>query len=197
MISFRYLVIFIFLLCTFSIHANSSNQQNKTFRSFWHPKYHGERLAYCTPDGKKCGKAIANHYCKMMGYQHVHQQVIAHNVGLTNYISTRARCKGWQCDGFMTISCITTLPHMPPKPYHYREQNFPDPRFNHYRVAWCYNRKQDCGSPAANAFCRHLGFMNAKHFVKENQVGATRTIGSEELCFGNECQAFKIIVCYR
>lgn len=197
MSSFRYLLAFIFLLCSFFWHSLTFAQENKTFRNFWHPVYNGERLAYCTVDGKECGKAVANRYCHMLGYEYASQQVIAYNVGLTHYISSRVRCKGWTCNGFMTIGCATRLSHSPPKSYHYRKKSFVDPRFDHYRVAWCYERSKGCGSRAANSFCSRMGFMHATHFVKEMQVSATRTIGSQELCFGSQCNAFKTIVCYR
>lgn len=197
MINFRYLLTFIFLLCSFSVHSNPVEQQNKVFRNFWHPAYNGERLDYCTLDGRACGKAVANRYCKMLGYDYSSQNVIAHNIGLTHYISSRARCKGWRCNGFMTIGCVTRLSHTPPKPYHYREKRFITPRYNNYRVDWCYSKKNGCGARAANSFCSRLGFIKAKQFVKETKIGATQTIGSQELCFGSQCDAFKTIVCYR
>ena len=197
MINFRYFLYVVFLFCSFVVQAGSVEQSNNAFRNFWHPTYQGERLDYCTLDGKECGQAVANHYCHMLGYDYSSQNVIAHNIGLTQYINSKARCKGWRCNGFMTIACATSLSHKPPKPYHYREKRFVDPRYNDYRVDWCYDRQHGCGSRAANSFCNRIGFMQAKYFVKETQVGATKTIGSQELCFGNHCNAFKMIVCYR
>lgn len=197
MCTFRYLMIFVFLCCSFFVHATTETNQNKAFRNFWHPTYKGERLAYCTIDGKECGKAVANRYCQMMGYEYASQSVIAYNIGLTHFISSREQCTGWRCNGFMTIGCAMRFSHTPPKPYHYREKRYVVPRFNHYRVDWCYARDKDCGLRAANSFCSRMGFTRAKHFVKEIQVGATKTIGSQELCFGNQCTSFKIIVCYR
>lgn len=197
MIYFRYLMVFMFLLCSFIGLANAEGKQNKAYRNFWHPTYLGERLAYCTLDGKECGKEVANRYCQMLGYDYSTQNVIAHNVGLTNYLCSRAQCKGWSCDGFMTIGCATGLTHNPPKPYHYREKRFVSPRFNNYRVDWCYERNRGCGARAANSFCSRMGFMQSKRFSKETQISATKTIGSNELCFGNQCNAFKEIICYR
>lgn len=197
MINFRCLMVFIFMLCSLNGQLSAADKHNKAFRSFWHPTFLGERLDYCSLDGKECGKAIANRYCQMLGYDYASQNVIAHNVGLTNYLATNARCTGWRCNGFMTIACTTGISHNPPKPYHYREQKFVNPRFNDYRIDWCYNRNKGCGARAANSFCSRIGFMQAKHFVKESHVSATKTINSQELCFGNECNAFKNIVCFR
>lgn len=196
MSNFRYIILSVFLFCSLLSQAGAE-AQNKAFRSFWHPTYQGERLDYCTVDGKECGKTVANRYCKMMGYESASQSVIAYNIGLTNFISSKAQCKGWRCNGFMTIGCVTHLSHTPPKSYHYREKRYVVPRFDHYRVDWCYDKKKECGSRAAHSFCRRMGYMQAKHFAKETQVGATKTIGSQELCFGEQCEAFKLIVCYR
>jgi hypothetical protein len=42
-----------------------------------------------------------------------------------------------------------------------------------------------------------MGFIKAKNFVKEVGVSATKAIGSQELCFGERCNAFESIICYR
>ncbi|RUR16905.1 hypothetical protein ELY21_12365 [Legionella sp. km535] len=197
MINFRRFLVFIFVLCFFSLQLNAKGLQNKAFRTIWHPTYLGERLDYCSFDGKECGKDVANRYCQMLGYDYSSQNVIAYNVGLTNYLSSRAQCKGWRCNGFMTISCAIGLSHNPPKPYHYREKEFAYPRYNDYRVDWCYDKDKGCGARAANSFCSRMGYLQAKRFVKESQISATKSIGSQELCFGNQCNAFKSILCYR
>lgn len=196
MSNFRQLIIFLCLLCSL-FQVQAAPPQNKAFRNFWHPTFLGERLDYCSMDGKDCGKTIADRYCHMQGYDYSSQHVIAYNIGLTNYLTARAQCRGWRCNGFMTIGCAMGLSHIPPKPYHYRERQFPVPRYNDYRIDWCYNRDKGCGKRAADSFCSRMGFMNAKHFVKEAKVSATKTIGSEELCFGNQCNAFQSIICYR
>ncbi|MBL7479929.1 hypothetical protein [Legionella bononiensis] len=197
MINFRRFLVFIFVLCFFSLQSNASGLKNKAFRTIWHPTYLGERLDYCSFDGKECGKEVANRYCQMLGYDYSSQNVIAYNVGLTNYLASRAQCKGWRCNGFMTISCSIGLSHNPPKPYHYREKQFVYPRYNDYRVDWCYDKNKGCGARAANSFCSRMGFLQAKRFVKEAQISATKSIGSQELCFGHQCNAFKSILCYR
>lgn len=197
MIKLRIFLLFGALLGVFTQQVDAGSIQNKAFRNFWHPTYLGERLDYCSADGKECGKDIANRYCQMLGYDYSSQYKMAHNVGLTHYLGTRVKCKGWRCNGFMTIGCATSLTHKPPRPYHYREKKYAKPRFNDYRVDWCYDRDQGCGQRAANSFCSRMGYMQAKHFSKEALVSATKTIGSQELCFGNQCNAFNNIICSR
>lgn len=194
---FRNYLLLGLIFCFISGHSYSATQQNTAYKNFWHPTFHGERLDYCIMDGKSCGKPVADRFCQLLGYDYSSQNVIAYNIGLTHYLSSRAACKGWRCHGFMTIRCATRLSHTPPKPYHYREKKYIDPRFNGYRLDWCYNQNQDCGARAANSFCGRMGFVRAKQFAKEHSVSATQSIGSQALCFGEECSGFKQIICVR
>lgn len=197
MIYLRNLLWILSVSCCVIGQLNAFERPAKAYRDFWHPKYIGERLAYCTLDGKQCGKPVADRYCQLLGYDYSSQNVIAYNVGLTHFLSTRAECKGWKCNGFMTIGCEIGLSHTPPKSYYYREKLFVYPHFNNYRVDWCYDQHKGCGAKAANSFCSRLGYMQAKRFIKEGRVSATQSIGSQELCFGNECNGFREIVCSR
>lgn len=193
----RILIFFSVVFCSFASFLTWGAQGSKAFRSFWHPTFLGAPLDYCAVDGRECGAPIAKRYCQMLGYDDSSQSIIAYNVGLTHFIASRAQCTGWRCNGFMTIACTKTISHMPPKPYHYREKQFAYPRYSHVRVDWCFNKNERCGKRAADSFCSRMGFMKAMRFVKETKVAATKTIGSQELCFGNECNAFKLITCSR
>ncbi len=185
---------FFFLLTGTQVFAV---QEHKATRNFWHPEYLGERLAYCALGDKDCGKKVADSYCKMMGYDNAKQYIIAHNVGLTHYISSRAVCKGWTCDGFKTIACSQNLSRQHPAGYHYRKRHFVYPRYNDYRVDWCYDKKSGCGYKAAHAFCRRLGYIKPIRYQRQSAIHATKTMGSQELCFGSDCDGFKYIDCSR
>jgi hypothetical protein len=171
--------------------------KDKFYRNFWLPKYHGERLNYCSLDGKQCGFALASRYCRLMGYDYADQQIIDHNVGLTNYLFCHARCKGWRCNGFKTIRCVAKMLHNPPKTYHYRLRRFVYPRFNRYRVDWCYDGHRGCGRKAAFSFCRRMGYLDARHFKIQQSIAATKAISNQKLCFGLLCNAFAYIDCFR
>lgn len=183
------------VLFTLIAHLNAAKPKTQVIRNFWHPLFQGNRLAYC--DKSVCGKPVADEYCRIMGYEYSAHHIIAYNVGLTHFLSDRMRCTGWRCHGFINISCATHSQHNPPKTYHYRQRKFVVPRVNDYRVDWCYKRHHDCGARAANAFCIYQGYLKAIHFTQECEVQATKTIGSQELCFGDECDGFESIVCFR
>ena len=178
-----------------SAHAN--NHKDIYYRSFWSPQYQGARLDYCTVDHKSCGEKVAHKYCQLMGYKTSDHHIIDHHIGLTRYFSSEARCQGWQCSGFKLIHCVNQMKHQPVRAYSYRSEEFVYPRFDNYRIAWCYQQGQGCGHRAAQSFCRRMGYLKTTKFEREENVSATKTIGDHYLCFGESCSAFKKIVCYR
>ncbi len=193
---FRHLII-VFVSCLLINKAGAGNSEQNFYRNFWNPTYHIQRLNYCTVDGKICGLGVATRYCQMMGYNKADQQIIDYNVGLTNYLLSRVMCKGWECNGFMLIRCVDKMSHTPPKNYYYRSAKFVFPRFGNYRVDWCYKEGHGCGQKVAYSFCRRMGYMKAQHYKKEPHVSATKALGNQKLCFGNECSGFSSISCYR
>jgi hypothetical protein len=189
--------IILVLAVLLSVSSYAAKPSTNYHRSFWQPYYLGQRLAYCTFDNQKCGMAVANQYCQIMGYERASKQMIANNIGLTHDIASHARCTGWQCNGFKTIECVSKLTHKPPSSYHYRLRRFVFPRFNNYRVDWCYDGRRQCGKRPAQSFCRRMGYRDARNYRIQKHVAATQAIGNEKLCFGQECNAFDVIDCYR
>ena len=185
----------VFFLYFQPLHA-MNNQQNY-FKNFWYPTYHTQRLNYCSLDGKTCGLSLANDYCKLIGYSRADKEIIDYNVGLTHFLSVKAQCKGWQCNGFMLIRCVGKFSPKNQPNYSYRLNHFAYPRFNNYRVDWCYENAQGCGQRAAYSFCRRMGYSRVNHYTKELSVPATKALGNQRLCFGKACSGFSSITCYR
>ena len=177
--------------------VTAADQRQNFYRNFWNPTYHIQRLNFCTVDGKECGLAVANKYCKMMGYERAKESLIDYNVGLTNYLLSSAQCRGWGCNGFTLITCIGNFSNKPTPNYYYRSQRFVFPRFNQYRVDWCYENGRGCGQRAAYSFCRRMGYMHAQGYKKQDHVPATKAIGNQKLCFGEGCHGFYSITCFR
>ncbi|MBA2710370.1 MAG: hypothetical protein H0U57_07260 [Tatlockia sp.] len=195
--SFLNRIIMICWVSWMTINPLQASSAHNFYRNFWWPSYHGARLNYCSADPKACGLAVATRYCRMMGYQRADQQLIDYSVGLTHLIDSPSTCNGWRCNGFKTIRCVGNLTHKPAEPYHFRYREFVYPRYEHCRVAWCYDGKKGCGRRAAFSFCRRMGFLNTRRFAIDKSVAATKAIANQKLCFGNHCNAFKLIVCSR
>lgn len=185
------------IFCCLINVAHATHKNEEYYRSFWNPKYHGKLLDYCLVDKKQCGTIVADQYCKMMGYDNSTQSTIAYNVGLTNYLDTCIGCKGLNCNGFMRITCSAKTRHKPIRDYYFRMRKYVFPRFNNYRIDWCYENGHGCGKRAAFSFCRRMGYMRESAYIKESNVAATKALGNQRLCFGKDCNAFKSITCYR
>lgn len=74
------------------------------------------------------------------------------------------------------------------------------PMFNGNRLDWCLNWSEDCGKPAADAFCRNLGFQAAASFAPDPHIGwrtPTRLIGTGALCDLGHCDGFTRITCVK
>lgn len=195
---FPHLPIFIVtIFFFFPLNFQAAPQNNVVHRTFWQPCHHGLRVNYCSQDGKICGAPQANLYCHMLGYEKSTDSMIANNVGFSRFLPGCNTCIGWDCNGFKYIDCSKHLDHTPPKPYHYRYRHFYYPRYQHYRVDWCYDGCKGCGARAANSFCRRMGYNRASHFSIAKEIAATSAIGNQKLCFGRHCNAFQEISCYR
>ena len=193
----KVLIFTLFLLCTCIGQSQAKEGMQTIYRNVWYPSYRHQPLHYCSSNGKTCGMPIAEHYCKILGYQGADQEIIDHHAGLTNVIASNVQCKGWECDGFKKIRCYTNLAHTPTPLYYDRCRQFALPRYAHYRVDWCYQNGQGCGERAAHSFCRRMGYLRTKGFEKETHVAATKALGNQKLCFGKSCEGFRYINCYR
>ena len=200
----NYTGVLLWLVLAHIAHAHGTNLS--AYRNFWYPIYHGQSLSYCSLDGSRCGLDIATHYCKLMGYKHSVKYVIEHNVKVVNYFSDyprsshfvnlNASCKGWRCNGFKLIQCTNTiqqnLTHA-----HYSLRHFSPPRFNNHLIDWCYDGQSGCGKIAANSFCRRMGYNHSINYRPAKNIGASKAIGNQKLCFGKSCRGFAVIDCLR
>jgi hypothetical protein len=74
------------------------------------------------------------------------------------------------------------------------------PMFNGNRLDWCTRWSEDCGRPAADAYCRAQGFLRSTNFAPEKHIGwrsPTRLIGTGATCDLNHCDGFRFITCLK
>lgn len=195
----KYVQIILLVLLGFFILTplHAEDKAARYYRNYWYPTYHVQPLNYCKLDHQSCGHLVANRYCQIMGYEKAVQIIKDNNVGVSNYIESKTRCIGWQCDGFRLIRCMKHQKHQPIADAYYRSKRFVFPRFNHYRVDWCYNNHQQCGARSAFSFCRRMGYLKATDFAIDKRALATKSLGDHQLCFGPKCRSFQSITCYR
>ena len=178
---------------TLGLAAGSAQAATKTF---YHPKYKGDRLDLCMNWAQGCGKPVANAYCKMRGFKKSVGYTIDHNIGSsqpTRLIGTGAVCDQGFCDGFKRIKCYKpVIVQIPMK------KTFYNPRWKGNRLDWCVNWSQGCGKAAANKYCAARGFKRAYSFQIAHNIGLsspTRLIGTGAVCDQGFCDGFKKITC--
>jgi len=77
-------------------------------------------------------------------------------------------------------------------------QKFNYPRSGAHRLDWCREWAQNCGKPAADAFCQGQGYAYATGFSQDPDIGIgqpTRIITSGQICNQGFCDGFRSITC--
>jgi hypothetical protein len=78
------------------------------------------------------------------------------------------------------------------------EQDFVKPKVGIFRLDWCRVWANQCGKPAADAFCQSKGFTQSNNFEEAIDIGAatpTVVIGSGQQCADPSCDGFTFITC--
>ncbi len=75
---------------------------------------------------------------------------------------------------------------------------FEEPRWAGQRVDSCLNWGQQCGAPAAAAFCQRMGYVGALGSTAALDIGGkepTRILGDGKTCSDARCDGFAAITC--
>jgi len=167
--------------------------EDKIYRK---PRWKDERLDWCFVWGKDCGQPAADHFCRRRRFSGAKDFRAEANVGAyepTRVAGTDQVCNQPWCTGFEYITCFGPLPP---------DQVFGNPTLDNrdgktYRLDWCLNWQNDCGKPAADAYCRANGFPESIYYQADPGVGTqpTMLIGTGQICNASFCTAFQIITC--
>ena len=172
--------------------TDAAQDEDKTYRK---PRWKDQRLDWCFKWGTDCGQPAADHFCRRRRFSGAKDFRAEPNVGSyepTRVAGTDQVCNQPWCTGFDYITCFGPLPH---------DQVFAPPAWPleepKYRLDWCLNWERDCGKPAADAFCRANGFLEAIFYEADSGVGTQPTIliGTNQICKEKFCTAFQIITC--
>lgn len=71
-----------------------------------------------------------------------------------------------------------------------------EPELDGYRLDWCKEWGNNCGYPAALAYCEAKGYRMASSYPKDNNIGeTTKVFNSGQLCSSSHCDSFRYIDC--
>lgn len=153
-------------------------------KTFHNPQVDGYGLDYCREWAQNCGKPAADAFCKSKGYPGgaVNFTIVKDNQK-TRVINGGQVCDAPYCDRINKVTCrpITKV--------------FNNPQVDGYGLDYCREWAQNCGKPAADAFCQSKGYRGAVNFttVKDNQK--TRVINGGQVCDANYCDRINKVVC--
>jgi hypothetical protein len=74
------------------------------------------------------------------------------------------------------------------------EYTYNKPVYFDVRLDWCLRWGQDCGEPAAMAFCNRKQYSRVVAFSSE-KAEPTRVFSTQQICRGSNCAAFSSITC--
>ena len=75
-------------------------------------------------------------------------------------------------------------------------RTYPNPKVGGVWLDWCLNWAVDCGKPAADAYCRTIGFVGSRDHAQAPNVGRTRLI-TGQACNAPYCSGFRHITCWK
>ena len=158
---------------------------------FLNPMYKGMPLDMCyTCPAQGCGKTAADAYCKKQGYDaHLNYTKLKVTNGQTLQIGGHAVCDSrfHGCETFQQITC------------HNYGKTFKNPSIGIHSIPldWCREFEENCGKPAAEAFCKKQGCSLKSYSKRKVQQGTTLTIGDSATCTTDYhgCDSFSQITC--
>ena len=158
-------------------------------QAFPNPGFKGHLLDWCLTWGSNCGKAPADAWCKLNGFDEAQSFSEWVNPGIaTRLIGTNQVCDEPECDAYTQIVCLGPGAGAD-------QETFNKPKFKSLRLDWCRVWGNDCGQGAANAYCQWKGFDKATAFEEAVNVGLTRILSTGQVCSDPECDSFNYITC--
>ena len=79
-------------------------------------------------------------------------------------------------------------------------REFKEPRVEGLRMDRCLSWGEECNEPAAYSWCLENGYTKAIYWEIEDNIGKaqlTKMLKSKAICNKQQCDAFKVIVCYK
>jgi hypothetical protein len=151
------------------------------------------RVDWCLNWGNNCGKPAAEAFCQARGFRQALSFQSQRMGGPTWVAGDRKICLHPVCTALVNVTCEGEADARS----FAMVQDFPDPTINHVPIATCLAHAHECGKPAADSFCRAVGFLRATHFQESAPSGPIVHFGDATNCSGEHCRALKNVICSR
>lgn len=193
-------------------------------QAFSPPVVHNMQVDYCLTFGKNCGQPAADKFCQKQGFQYAAKFSKDNSPALpTLVLGSGAWCKTpGQCASFTSVTCggkpgngnlgndegMNPIGddggsgNQPLKPGDKIEgdmvvHDYKKPQWKGAPLDRCKFFGQDCGKPAADAFCQAKGFAYSTKVLGADYAQVTRVVGDNKVCTDNTCRALSYVKCAR
>ena len=154
------------------------------------------RLDLCLDWNSTCGRAAAENFCHFRSWTGARNYVADLNIGASQptqgmLFSNNEVCNQTECDGFKYITCYGKI----------SSGVYANPKWQGHRLDLCLQGDDNCGKPAADAYCSKKGFTESFYHLEDpNPVRSgldTIKVGDGKVYEANkyELQTFYMIIC--
>lgn len=161
---------------------------DKFFRS---PSFNGFPVDRCLYRGRSCGKPTADAFCKKQGYSYAEGYSIA-NTRNSWHLQENRSCTN-NCQAIVSVQC---------KAYPNQDGGgqgqavlYEKPEYRGTPVDECLRQGRDCGSKAAESYCRSKGHPGLISYGSVNSNSRTWLLKDNRYCSGNDCRELRNIRC--
>lgn len=183
------------LILVFAVVATASGAARAETRRFVTPRYQGYPVDRCLYSGRQCNQPAADAFCRAVGYQRATryqwQYMAPTRILGTGHICNTPGRRG--CGGFTLVDCSR------PSSSQANTRTFNNPILRGYHVDRCLYYGRQCNQPAADAFCRAVGYSRATHY-QWRYMAPTRILGTGQICNvpgRGGCGGFTRVTCAR
>ena len=147
------------------------------------PKVGHYALDLCREWGQNCGKPAADAYCKLRGQLNAYEFRIQKDKPPTKVINGDQVCDSPYCDRITWIKCKT------------KQITINNPKVGGYALDLCREWGQNCGKPAADAYCKSRGYRYASDYKIRKDRPPTKVINGDQVCDSPYCDRIVRVTC--
>ncbi len=143
-------------------------------------------LDYCREYTKECGQPAADAFCIQNGWDYAKSFRIKRDTPPTKTIGDKKSCTHDGCDRIVNVKCAKGTD---------KDGYIGNPKVEGVALDYCREYGENCGKPAANAFCMQFGPFRSSDFKFWMQSPPTKTVGDKTDCKHTNCTRIYKIKC--
>ena len=109
-------------------------------------------------------------------------------------LKAKSRGKSGRCFIFFAVM-LAAAAFSVPRPASAAEARYNNPKVKGYALDYCRTWGQNCGRPAADAYCRSKGYRRALRYRVKQNAPPTRVIGDGRVCNAPGCDRIDWVAC--